>query len=175
LLNPRPQRPSAASILNHNQAIGHTTRPNLSPNVPHYATPMRTSSGPPATLVRDMPPEQNRSTFESGLQSPFYYSSSVQQPQSSTMEKGIFPPNPMNPISPSPFETHGSSKFSQPHAQQPACYAPPHHQSFKSGTIAADTSAPPLDTKKMEDDLRRILKLDANPSFPSNGIQSSFA
>lgn len=175
LLNPRPQRPSTASILNHNQAIGHTTRPNLSPNVPHYATPMRTSSGPPATLFKDMPPEQKRSTFESGLQSPFYYSGSVQQPQSSTMKNGMFPPNPMNQISPSPFETYGLSKFPQPLAQQPACYATPHHQSFKSGAIPADTPAPPLDTKKMEDELRRILKLDANPSFPSNSIQSSFA
>ncbi|RHZ71663.1 hypothetical protein CDV55_103352 [Aspergillus turcosus] len=181
LLNPRPQRPSTASILNHNQAIGHTTRPNVSPNVPHYATPMRTSSGPPATLFRDMPPEQKRPYFESGLQSPFYYSSSAQPPQSSTMKKEIFQPNPTNPISASggaissPFETYGSSKSSQTHAQQPACYVPPHHQSFKSGAVPADSSAPPLDTKKMEDDLRRILKLDANPSFPSNSIQSSFA
>jgi hypothetical protein len=181
LLNPRPQRPSTASILNHNQAIGHTTRPNISPNVPHYATPMRTSSGPPATLFRDMPTEQKRPSFESGLQSPFYYSSTAQPPQSSTMKKETFQPNSMNSISASsgaiasPFVTYGSSKLSQAHSQQPACYVPPHHQSFRSGAIPADSSAPSLDTKKMEDDLRRILKLDANPSFPSNGIQSSFA
>jgi hypothetical protein len=97
------------------------------------------------------------------------------------MKKETFQPNSMNSISASsgaiasPFVTYGSSKLSQAHSQQPACYVPPHHQSFRSGAIPADSSAPSLDTKKMEDDLRRILKLDANPSFPSNGIQSSFA
>ncbi|RHZ61081.1 proline-rich nuclear receptor coactivator motif-containing protein [Aspergillus thermomutatus] len=181
LLNPRPQRPSTASILNHDQAIGHTARPNLSPNVPHYATPMRTTSGPPATLLRDMPPERKQPSFGNGLQSPFYYSSSAQQLQSSTMNKGIFQPSPLNAISvsggaaSSPLETYGSSKSSQSHAQQPACYVPAHHQPFKSEEMPANSSAPPVDTKKMEDDLRRILKLDANPSFASNGIQSSFA
>ncbi|KAJ5466730.1 hypothetical protein N7539_009459 [Penicillium diatomitis] len=56
---------------------------------------------------------------------------------------------------------------------------PQYHQAAFPLVNSPPATSGPVDTKKMEDDLRRILKLDAaqtsGPALPSSNLQSSFA
>lgn len=181
LLNPRPQRPSSASPLVHSQANGSVNgRPNSGPNVPHFATPLRTTSGPPAT-VRSLPNGQKQPIFGNGSHS--YTQNAGPQPvrgQHSALRKEVptSSPGTTGGISSEPFASPYMA-YNQPYfsgrCAPPPQYGSPIPYSTASSTMPVHPSSQTHDTKKMEDDLRRILKLDANPSIPSNGVQSSFA
>lgn len=161
LLNPRPQRPSA-STLNGTQSVD---RSNSSPNVPHFATPFRATTGPPPPSSR-MPLEHYHAN---GHRSQYPQQTS---PYNSPMGKDVRP-NPVN----GPYSTQGGydqAKFANHHPQRPM-HSPARHPSPPSRNVSGSPSTKGLDTKKMEDDLRRILKLDVNPGFPSSSIQSSYA
>ncbi|KAI9371110.1 hypothetical protein BJX61DRAFT_44419 [Aspergillus egyptiacus] len=181
LLNPRPQRPSSVSHTTQKH-VGHSQEcPIHSPMVPHFATPLRTSSGPPIMSSRndylDQVPPHSR--FEP-QQAPHFHSPGHHRFLDSNRESGVLASHPGNaPSTPrqaynSPSATYSSSKFSANHQN---LTRHPHFYSNSPISRNAPTSSksPALDTKKMEDDLRRILKLDANPGIPSNGIQTSLA
>lgn len=181
LLNPRPQRPSSAA---NSQANGVNVRPSASPNVPHFATPLRTTSGPPATVSHSMSNERKHPTFTNGFHSPLSYAqnggpqSARGQPSALRREvpvssSGATPGVPIETFSP-PYMTYDQPNFLTRCAPPPQ-YGSPEPYSTASSAMPARASPQPLDTKKMENDLRRILKLDANPGFSSNGVQSSFA
>jgi hypothetical protein len=74
-----------------------------------------------------------------------------------------------------PPAAYDQPKSPPKYAQYPTYYSPPQHQSPVSRSVSVSNNAQPYDTKKIEDDLRRILKLDVNPTMPANGMQSSFA
>ncbi|KAE8388379.1 hypothetical protein BDV23DRAFT_113101 [Aspergillus alliaceus] len=180
LLNPRPQRPSSATKLPSNQTDSFSEHPNAS--VPHFATPLRTMSGPPATLSHNIFSQQNQSTVGAGWQSPLSNSYTINsQPylgQNSVLRKGTLSSTPGNTannsggsFSPTVYD---QSKFTVNPVQAPN-YPPVHHQSPASQSIPPDAPSKALDAKKIEDDLRRILKLDVNPGLPPSGIQSSYA
>ncbi|ODM23560.1 hypothetical protein SI65_01149 [Aspergillus cristatus] len=183
LLNPRPQRPSSASPLAYNQTNSVKERPNPSPNVLHFATPSRTISGPPATASHGFSSEQKQPPFTNEIHSPQSYAR-MGGPQPSMLRKDI---PTSGPATTSPGVTSEGFPFPPPpymgynqHNIPPRCAPPPQYRSpapysTASPAMPAHPSPQVLDTKKMEDDLRRILKLDVNSSFSTNGVQSSFA
>ncbi|KAL5365481.1 hypothetical protein BJX96DRAFT_13565 [Aspergillus floccosus] len=163
LLNPRPQRPSA-STSNETHPFTSNDRSNSSPNLPHFATPLRATTGPPP--ASRMPLEHYHANG--------HRSQHPQQPSpyNSPLGKDVRP-NPANTL----YSTQGGydqAKFAA-HLPQHHMHSPARHPSPPSRNVSSSPSTKGLDTKKMEDDLRRILKLDVNPGFPSSSIQSSYA
>ncbi|KAL4787783.1 hypothetical protein BJX76DRAFT_265233 [Aspergillus varians] len=184
LLNPRPQRPSSISQSNHDQANHKQERPILSPTVPHYATPLRTSSGPPAMNSYNGPFDKRLSHSGMGPR-PGSHNTHLNSPQNHRLQEptfgsGILTSNSGNASS-TPRQAYGSPSRAYPppslpaHQQNSPYYTRLNSKSPVSQHLAASANSPTVDTKKMEDDLRRILKLDVNSSIPSNGIQSSLA
>ncbi|KAE8382117.1 hypothetical protein BDV26DRAFT_278319 [Aspergillus bertholletiae] len=179
LLNPRPQRPSYVSKSSSSQLNGTNEQPYTNGSIPHVATTIRTASSSAATLYNNVPPGQNRSPVRNGWQSPFSNSYAINpqpyQSQPSATRKEDFSSIPGNAanISGGTFssQVYNQTKFAINPMQNPNY--PPAHQSPTSRVANTPTKA--LDTKKIEDDLRRILKLDVNPGLPSGGVQSSYA
>ncbi|CBF77894.1 hypothetical protein AN8845.2 [Aspergillus nidulans FGSC A4] len=184
LLNPRPQRPSLTSQSHHDQFNYKRERPILSPMVPHFATPLRTSSGPPVMTSNGDMLDKGSSVSKFGPRQSTHdtHSSSPQRqylPDSTILANGILASNPGNaPTTPRQAYNLPSRVYpsEMPAPRQHANYYP----AFDTKSPAfqpppANASSPAVDTKKIEDDLRRILKLDVNPSIPSSEIQSSLA
>ncbi|KAL4735485.1 hypothetical protein BDV11DRAFT_195828 [Aspergillus similis] len=184
LLNPRPQRPSLTSQSHHDQSNYKRERPILSPMVPHFATPLRTSSGPPVMTPNGDLLDKRSSVSKFGPR-PSTHDTHQSSPQrqylrdTTSLANGILTSNPGNaPTTPrqaydSPSRVYPSEI---PAPQQHSSYYP----AFDTKSSALQpppvtASSPAVDTKKIEDDLRRVLKLDVNPSMPSSGIQSSLA
>ncbi|KAJ5169147.1 uncharacterized protein N7482_004741 [Penicillium canariense] len=221
LLNPRPQNPPSSSASPPVQAQpGYygPHRPNINSTVPHYATPMRTSSGPPATLSQGYSAGQQQpvhpTTTNAGRPSYPYSHANGSQPLRNTtspLRREVPRVNgrsngyhsnahhsngyhsngyhsngyhsngyPSGHSSPTPY---GNGHCAAPTASvsHPAVVSP--QPQYTQAAFAMPTNSPSpsksLDTKKMEDDLRRILKLDATqapgPGIPSSGLQRSFA
>ncbi|KAJ6021622.1 hypothetical protein N7540_007126 [Penicillium herquei] len=183
LLNPRPQKPSVSAA----QEPQYTANP-LNPanyvnghhsngNVPHYATPTRTNSGPPAPVswaqghspvpLQQMPNNAGRTSY------PYANGHSHVRNSESPLRREV--PAHYNVPSPGPYGNPNPYMRGGPvqTAVPPTHYVSPQPQ-YATASFKMPTSSPSpsksVDTKKMEDDLRRILKLDAAP-----GIQSSFA
>lgn len=188
LLNPRPQRPSSSSPATNqtNQTSGVNVRPSASPNVSHFATPLRTTSGPPSTGSRGFSNEQNHLAFTNGYHSPLSYAQNggplPARNQPSPLRREVPTSSPSVTMG-VPGETFSPAQmaYGQPNSTM-RCAPPPRPQygfpepyPTVSPAMPAQTSPQSSDTKKMENDLRRILKLDASPGFSSNGVQSSFA
>ncbi|KAL4806006.1 hypothetical protein BDV18DRAFT_15890 [Aspergillus unguis] len=186
LLNPRPQRPSSTHQSNHNQMNHTQERPSPSPMVPpHFATPLRTSSGPPAMSSHsDMfgkPSSSSGFVPRPGLHQTHISSPQRHHPHDPTSGNGVLASSPGNALN-TPRQSYGSpSRGYNPHTKFPAYqqhannYPQFNYSSPVSHNSPATANSPAPDTKRMEDDLRRILKLDVNPSIPSSGIQSSLA
>lgn len=182
LLNPRPQKPPSSVSPPHDAHGNYGPRPNINSTVPHYATPMRTTSGPPATLSSYGYSGQHQ-PMPNGAGRPHAshpYANGSHQPRNdhfnSPLRQGVSSNHqPAGPAS-SPYRNFHMDNMS---TQQPGYVSPkPQHNSaaFNMPTNSPSPSRA-ADTKKMEDDLRRILKLDAGPapSIPSSGVQSPFA
>lgn len=183
LLNPRPQRPSSASTATHEQVDGVKERPSPCPTVPHFATPLRTSSGPPATsppynVMHEQRPCVVGNMPYSPVYEPAYFGST--QPARAynpgpRKENLTSIPGNTRDFTGQPYRSSHSA-YDQKHPYNSLhSYSPVYQQSPSSRPMSANASAQTLDTKKMEDDLRRVLKLNVSPGFPSNGIQSSYA
>jgi hypothetical protein len=182
LLNPRPQRPSSVFHSSHNKEHSHE-RPGPNPLVPHFATPLRTSSGPPTITSRgDFSGKQPPQSEFVPLSGPHH--THFNSPQYHTYQdpfgRGVLASNVGNTPSTS-RQGYGSPSAPYPYGklsssqQSPAHYSQYQSQSPAPQPVSANANLPAFDTKKMEDDLRRILKLDVNPGIPTSGIQSSLA
>ncbi|KAL4883094.1 hypothetical protein BJY04DRAFT_33312 [Aspergillus karnatakaensis] len=184
LLNPPPQRPLSVSQSHYSQFDHNQERPALSPVVPHYATPMRTSSGPPMVSSHGDPIGRNppHSSYwpQPGPHNAQLMSPQQQHPRDHTSGNGVLASHAGNtPVTlrqpyGSPSSAYPYSKF--PTSQQsPGYYSQLHSKSPVSQNLPTNAKTLALDTKRMEDDLRRILKIDGSSGLPSNGIQSSLA
>lgn len=173
LLNPRPQRPPSSPHVVHDQT-NSPRRPGPS-TVPHFATPLRATSGPPATISHNFVPEQKQAT-----------AGNVVRPQSSSKQPNRTPqsalrrevsssgPGDMANVQdgfPARHSSYNQSNCNGYRAQESRYSSPITQASTGPCASPAEPSPQPRDTKKMEDDLRRILKLDGLP----NGVQSSYA
>ncbi|OGM42456.1 hypothetical protein ABOM_008277 [Aspergillus bombycis] len=179
LLNPRPQRPSYVSKSSSIQTNGVNEQSTPTGSVPYFATAPRTASGPSVALYSNVLPGQNQSTVGNGWQSSFSNSctinSQLSQGQTSASKKGALSSIPGNMVNVS-GETYSSPVYNQTKFAIDPVQSPNYPPVHQSPTLrVSNTSTKALDTKKMEDDLRRILKLDVNPGLSSSGIQSSYA
>lgn len=180
LLNPRPQKPPSSTHLAHGQAGNIAGRPSARSKVPHFATPLRTTSGPPTTISYGLAQEQIEPM--AGVNS--HSSSTVKQsnghPQFRTQQSALrqelpsSSPGYMGGIQEASFSSPSAtrqSSFAGHPAQQPMHTTPTRPQPVAARTLPVNQPPRPVDTKKMEDDLRRILKLD---SISPSGVQSSY-
>lgn len=217
LLNPRPQEPPSSStspptrMQPANFGAPQSARPNINSTIPHYATPMRAYSGPPAVLSQGYVPagpqqpgpiDINNHPNNAGRPSYPYTHANGSQPfrnTNSPLRREVPGTNGYsNGYSNGYYSNGHSSGHSSPAPYTNGHYAatapaPAPHQSgfvspqpqYTQAAFPPPTNSPSsstsrsIDTKKMEDDLRRILKLDATqptgPGLPTSGMQSSFA
>jgi len=187
LLNPRPQKPpssmSPAPAPNPSLHGPYAPRPNINPSVPHYATPTRTHSGPPASITHGFSNQQQPVPNSAGPPPVSYpYANSPQQFRNTNSPLRREVPTNAHPhtrSSPSPYGYY----MPNAHMQQPD-FASPQPQ-YAKATFNMSTHSPSssrsVETKQMEDDLRRILNISATPtassasSIPPGGYQSPFA
>lgn len=182
LLNPRPQKPPSSVSPVYDQPGNYGPRPNYNPNVPHYATPTRTNSGPPVTFSHGYSPGQQHpvpnGANHPSVPYPYANGSHNFRNTNSPLRREVPVSNPHHSggSSPAPYGNHYTANVP---VQQPDFVSP--QPEYSSAAFSMPTNSPSpsksMDTKKMEDDLRRILKLDAAPAagIPSSGMQRSFA
>lgn len=170
LLKPQPQQPPSS--------LRDITRRSASPNVPHFATPLRTTSGQPATTFHDVKQEEQQ-PMAGNITRPPLSSKQPSRTQQSALRREVssFGAGDTPSAQEKDYTRHGS--YNQPnlagyHDQGPGYASPMSQQPVAASALPAlpaEQSPQIRDTKKMEDDLRRILKLDSMPS----GVQSSYA
>lgn len=177
LLNPRPQKPPSSIPFTQDSYGGYGSRPGSNGSVPHYATPARSTSGPPDPRALSQGFSPNQQPMPNSVGRPLFphsYSNGPQQARNanSPLRREVPVYNPYtDPGMASPSRHAG--QYSAPMPMQQLGYASPPPQYAPSAYSAATNPPTPsksADSKKMEDDLRRILKLDAG-----SGIHSSFA
>ncbi|KAJ5179608.1 hypothetical protein N7492_002818 [Penicillium capsulatum] len=177
LLNPRPQKPPSSMGSAPDSPGNYGSHPNSNGGVPHYATPARSTSGPPGPRPLAQGFSPNQQPMPNNVGRPLFPHSYNNRPTpvrnaNSPLRREVPVANPYHhPGMSSP--SRYANQYPAPIPMQPAgLVSPPPH--YASAAYPTSTNSPtpskPADTKKMEDDLRRILKLDAAP-----GIQSSFA
>ena len=175
LLNPRPQRPPASTHMTYDQASTRQ-RPSAGPNVPHFATPLRTTSGPPASTSYGVRHEQKQPMAGNGIRShsPYKQTNGHQPPpQQSGLRQELSSPRAGNMASQGRTSSPLAYNQSNPAVQRvQQMNGTPTSQPFSPHSMPARQSPQSVDTKKMEDDLRKVLKLDG---MSSSGVQSSYA
>ncbi|KAJ5474846.1 hypothetical protein N7475_004412 [Penicillium sp. IBT 31633x] len=181
LLNPPPQKPPSSAHSSHDYAGSFGPRPS---NVPPYATPLRTSSGPQLTLSNGSFSPQHQQAAQNTGRHPYPYPQHSHSPL--RREVDIVPPPSMTPyrgrasIGHSNGASNGPSPgpYGNPYmpTAQPqwAGYQSPQHK-YMPAPFQLPTSSPSpsgaTDTKQIENDIRRVLKLDT-PSGPPPVTQS---
>lgn len=168
LLNPRPQRPASASPHPKPPAPGYFPNGDAgyAAHVSHHA-----NSGPPTPVSFNGHTQQSTGQPGNSYRSP--------------------PPAYAENVNPFAFHRDASPFASPVAASRTTHYGPPYQSPFRNAqpsqryhsaspfSARLQSTPPPhqaeSDTKKMEDDLRRILKLDMAPGVRPNGVQSSLA
>ncbi|CRG88557.1 hypothetical protein PISL3812_05588 [Talaromyces islandicus] len=168
LLNPKPQRPATASPqpAEANRGAVHGTNIN-------YGSPLQTSSGPPTPLSAYTQRDARYANVgKLNYHSVYANGAPIQPRNASSALRQEFSPNgkPENAAR----MPHGHS-FQSPYQgfSIPQRHNPPAHQGMNFHP--SQSQAGGLDTKKMEDDLKRVLKLDLSSNMQPNGMQSSLA
>ncbi|KAH8702617.1 hypothetical protein BGW36DRAFT_356724 [Talaromyces proteolyticus] len=173
LLNPKPQRPASASP--QPSALHYNGTNNYVMHKP-YNTSLQTSSGPP-TPFSDGGGTQRGAEVGNGIKSHYRYASSTSdfrqsRNASSALHKELSP----NARSTNMAGTTYVNSFQPSYRNFTTHDAPtPHLPGFQRPPSRPPTRPAEVDTKKMEDDLKRILKLDIGGNIHPNGVQSSFA
>lgn len=168
LLNPKPQRPATASPqpieVNHGPIHGANMI---------YGSPLQSSSGPPTPMSAYN--QQNVRYANVGTlnyHSVYANGAPIQPRNASSALRQEFSPNakqenagrmPYGPSFQPPYQGFSAPQRHNPSPRQGMNFHP--SQSQPGG----------IDTKKMEDDLKRVLKLDMSSNIQPNGMQSSLA
>jgi hypothetical protein len=190
LLNPRPQKPPSAAPYSPNYGGNYDTgaspgfdnRPPgnfdaRSSNLPAYATPSRASSGPPMRSLNPFgnpPPQPNPH-----LRNPYLYANgssplrevapvpSMPQGQSRGTVSNGSSPGPyshqhsyrQSPNPPAPWNGYASPQ----QAHSATAFHPAHLPSHSHSPLPLSSQA--RDTQQIENDIRRVLKLDAASTY----------
>lgn len=168
LLNPRPQKPPSAQPNPDQAAFG--AHPS---NIPPYATPMRTSSGPPMTMSHGSFSGQQQPIPNNAGRAPYPYPPHSHSPLRREVAPSHSPRGVSNGSSPAPYR--GPYMPSPPPQRLNYTSPQPHYPAGFRMPTSSPSAAQSMDTKQIEDDIRRVLKLGATSGMPSSGIQSSFA
>ncbi|KAJ9304803.1 hypothetical protein DTO217A2_5769 [Paecilomyces variotii] len=192
LLNPRPQRPASASPFVRTQPNVPNGPSTLSPNAGHRNGPIRTTSGPPTPVsFSNYDPNKSNTAYGSPNGVRYQYMPSLSgsaqknRASSSALRREVTPPRAANSVmlssgaSPSPapsnkagYLNNRGSPYAYGYGSPTAPRAVPSRDASSTPSTNGSTK---LDTKRMEDDLRRILKLDMASGLRSNEVQSSLA
>lgn len=179
LLNPRPQKPPS-SLSPPNEKHHYELRPNMNANVPHYATPMRTTSGPPATMSshghNSHGPSQPPPMSGNHPYPPHLNGSQNFRNTNSPLRREL--PHNSTSSSPAPAQVPYGHYYNAPApAAQNGTYISPQPQ-YTHAAFPMPTHSPSptksIETKQIEDDLRRVLNI-GGPGLPPGGMQSPFA
>lgn len=195
LLNPRPQRPASASPHIRDQQGTFTLGNSISPSRSQNGLARHTSPSPtqaPTDGLDGTP----RSVFDSHSKNNAahqYLSSVCNNPQkprtpSSSLRQEVSLSSPTSRVDLTTSQSMGSVRAPSTQANffrnpTPSREQPSHTPYWKTATTSSDPSLThqfspspkPSDTTRMEDDLRRILKLDITGGINSNGVQSPVA
>ncbi|KAJ6146566.1 hypothetical protein N7497_008548 [Penicillium chrysogenum] len=172
LLNPPPQKPPSSAYASHEYAGPFGPRPS---NVPPYATPMRTSSGPqltpshgsfssPRLQQQQIPPNNPRSHYQypTHSHSPLRREVDMVPPPSMPPYRGPVSNSTSNGGSPAPY---GNPYMATSQQQQQSGYASP-QPDYAPASFQMPVNSPSpsrvVDTAQIENDIRRVLKLDAS-------------
>lgn len=169
LFNPRPQRPASASPHAQAPRNGYFGITNVSRgiNMQHHA-----ASGPPTPVSFNGNSQQDASHQGIAYKSPPQTFAENVNPL--TYRQGGSPfTSPVN----SSRVNHYPSSFQPPFRDHLSrqTYQSPSSVNARLQSASPSQHRDPPDTKKLENDLRRILKLDMTPSMQANGVQSSLA
>lgn len=170
LLNPPPQKPPSSAYASPDYAGSFGPRPS---NVPPYATPMRTSSGPQLTMSHGSfsPHQLQQQQIPQNSGRPHYqYPAHSHSPL--RREVDLVPPPSMpqyrGPVSNSTSNGGSPAPYGNPYmatAQHRSGYASP-QQSHASASFQLPLNSPSpsrvVDTRQIENDIRRVLKLDTS-------------
>lgn len=152
-----PPQPGHLDHNKHRNIAGHPSYPYIHAN---GSQPLRNTKSP---LRREV---SGNNGYGNG-----YYSNGYPSGHSSPAPYGPYGNNHHAATAPAPVPQQSGFVSPQPQYTQAAFALPTNSPS--------PSTSRPVDTKKMEDDLRRILKLDAaqaaGPGLPSSGMQRSFA
>lgn len=175
LLNPPPQKPPSSAYASPEYAGPFGSRPS---NVPPYATPMRTSSGPQLTAshgsfsspqLQQQQISQNNGRrhyqYPTHSHSPLRREVDMVPPPSMPPYRGPVSNNTSNGGSPAPYGNPYMTMSQQQQQQQQSGYASPHPDYAPSSfQIPVNSPSPSrvVDTAQIENDIRRVLKLDAS-------------
>lgn len=195
LLNPRPQRPASASPHIRDQPSMFTPGNSVSPGRPQDSVARHTSLSP--TQVHGNGPDgRARGIFETrgknnaahqylssvynNPQKPRTPSSNLRQevsPSNSTSHGDLTTPKSMGSVRfPSIQANYARNPTSSKELSSSAPYWKPTSSPGDSSLTHQFSPSPKAaDTTRMEDDLRRILKLDITSGINSNGVQSPVA
>lgn len=175
LFNPRPQRPPSAL---HDQANAPRNRPTVRSS-DHFAVPLRTSSGPSTPVPFSTQSRQDlHHEIRNGTNrhiSPVSSDGRKIYPPSSALRQELSPSGPINftnrPAgSPLGRMSAPQTPFRANNSRIPDVMAST--QNISGVPITLSRSSRELATKEMEEDLRRILKLDMTGGLRPNGVQA---
>lgn len=181
LLNPPPQKPPSSAYASNEYAGSFGPRPS---NVPPYATPMRTSSGPQLTLSHgSFSPQQQQqqqqipqNTGRPHYQYPTHSHSPLRRevdlvpPPSMPPYRGPVSNSASNRGSPAPY---GNPYMANSQRQRSGYASPQPSRASASFQMPVNSPSPSrvVDTRQIENDIRRVLKLDT----PGPPVTQSFA
>ncbi|KOS43486.1 hypothetical protein ACN38_g5602 [Penicillium nordicum] len=170
LLNPPPQKPPSSAYASPDYAGSFGPRPS---NVPPYATPMRTSSGPqltmshssfsPHQLQQQLPQNSGRPQYQypAHSHSPLRREVDLVPPPSMPQYRGPASNSTSNGGSPAPY----GNPYMATSQRHRSGYASP-QQSHSSASFQLPLNSPSpsrvVDTQQIENDIRRVLKLDTS-------------
>ncbi|KAJ5953441.1 hypothetical protein N7454_000337 [Penicillium verhagenii] len=171
LLNPRPQRSSPTSPAPEHPASQYGARPHVNPSLPPYATPSRTNSGPPAPINRGYSPQVPQVPNQAGYQYPYANGHQVRNTESPLRRE--VPPNHYHAPFAGPYGNPYMGRASVPAFNDSTNYISPQPQ-YATAAFTLPTHSPSpsraVDTRQMEADLRRILKMDATSEIQSSRV-----
>ncbi|EFW22935.1 hypothetical protein D8B26_006492 [Coccidioides posadasii str. Silveira] len=183
LLNPTPQRSASSSLgPRHNSGLFSPQSTTARPN--HCRI-----SQQPSSMTTPVSSEQNTAKVNAGDKSssiPYQYLTSVcngahkfPNPSSNT-QKEMFPVNQHNPTfqmsrNHSAHTYSGHSTFHGNYVSPTPNRTVPSLVSGGQPAQGVSTRLDPLETKRMEDDLRRILKLNVNDTHNVKGMRQTMA
>ncbi|KAG0156661.1 hypothetical protein PDIDSM_3842 [Penicillium digitatum] len=171
LLNPPPQKPPSSAYASPDYTGSFGPRPS---NVPPYATPMRTSSGPQLTMShgsfsphqlqqQQIPQNSGRSQYQypGHSHSPLRREVDLVPPPSMPPYRGPISKSTSNGGSPAPY---GNPYVATSQLQRSDYASPQPSHASASFQMPLNSPSPSrvVDTRQIENDIRRVLKLDTS-------------
>lgn len=193
LLNPQPQRPASASPRLRDNSNPFDSRTPTPTNTLHNTSRSRHTSGPSTPVpftgaqntTKGFHTAYGNFTFLQHL-SPTSNGSSKPRPPSSSLRQEVTPLSPttraelpsgaIETLRAESAQLQGLNQRMDRHSNSSPATKLHSSSSIDTGVVSRPLASPKaVDTKRMEDDLRRILKLDLAAGMAANGVSTGLA